>query len=491
MSRISSLAGNTLAYALGFALARGFTFLLLPIYTNLLSPQEYGILALLGVLIAVSGNLFNLGFLGSFERFFLAAENSLEQKAVFSTSLVCLLFSSLFFCAVYFVASAPLSEFLFGGPGFANLIVLTGITVALDQFLQIQLLVLRSNFKAFSYAAMIILNSALILVLSGFFVGYLKLGITGAALAAPISSLVTSLFLLAFTSTFWKFEFRKDYAKRMLFFGMPFIPIGILLAVVDGIDRCILKYFSGLEVVGEYSAGYRLGFVMLYAVLAFNSIWSPYALRIRTKEVSNLTFPNVANLFASASGLLFLLMFCVLPYVPDLHFLDKPFIGKTYVSGLIVVPFIVLSFILFGFFHIFVSALELSNMTRPLIPIAIAAAAANVVGNLILIPLLRIKIQHGAMIAAAVSTVLAYAVLAAMTLYFSQKHYPIPYDWKRIGGIAALITAFAIILHKAPLVLQLAGIPAYVILLFALKIISPQDFGFRRPAEAKPEQVVF
>ena len=60
---IKSLAGRSLVYGFGSVLGRSITFLLLPLYTRLLTPADYGVVAVSGTITAVSASFCRLGFM--------------------------------------------------------------------------------------------------------------------------------------------------------------------------------------------------------------------------------------------------------------------------------------------------------------------------------------------------------------------------------------------------------------------------------------------
>jgi O-antigen/teichoic acid export membrane protein len=122
-----------------------------------------------------------------------------------------------------------------------------------------------------------------------------------------------------------------------------------------------------------------------------------------------------------------------------------------------------------------ITGMGIAKKTAPMAWIVSAAAVANVAINIVLIPI-------WGMHAAAVTTVLANVVMVVGSWYYSQKVYPIAYDWARIirtAVIGAVLVAAVVYLTPGE---GLVGIVAasvawvlYVILLVKTETISRAD----------------
>ena len=61
-SAFNHLVKDSIIYGLGQILSRFIGFLLLPLFTSYLTPQDYGIIAILGIMNLVVISLFSFGF---------------------------------------------------------------------------------------------------------------------------------------------------------------------------------------------------------------------------------------------------------------------------------------------------------------------------------------------------------------------------------------------------------------------------------------------
>ncbi len=470
------LARNTLFYGFGFAAAKSISLLLLPLYTNVFSPAEYGLITLLSVFLLCFGSIYGLGILESLARFFSLANDESERRNIFSSAALCIAASSLCFFLVSVWFSSELSLVIFGSANWGTFVVVGAGSIVLDQLVQVQLQLLRIQHRVVLYSISLIAGAAANILLNILLLVRFHQGPVGVAWAFLGSSVMTALLLFPFSYPHFRLKPHWPIIRKMYSYGAPFVPVLLAFVMIEGIDRYLLKTFAGLEVVGVYGAGYRVCYLMLFFVSAFNNSWSPIVLQTASRVNSRQFLSGTCTWFCAAAGFLFLAFILGMPRILSMQFLGFSLLGTEYGDSIIILPYIIAGYIGLGLYYIFAIGLELTGRTRPLAPIAILAAFVNLTGNLVLIPLLKDRIQDGAMIASALSTVLAYGVLALLTVVLSQKYYPIPYNWKKIGSIAAIVATGSILLYQAPAFLQFGGIVAYVALLFLFRILSWQDF---------------
>jgi O-antigen/teichoic acid export membrane protein len=145
-----------------------------------------------------------------------------------------------------------------------------------------------------------------------------------------------------------------------------------------------------------------------------------------------------------------------------------------YHAGHDVIPVIVLAHVFQGLFLLMSIGIGISKKSYYYPVMTFAAATLNVSMNLIVIP------EYGRM-GAAWSTVAGYGLMTAMGIYFSHKHYPIPFEWRRIGkmGLAAFL-CYGISLSAPESLLPAIAVKAVALALFPVGLYV---LGFFRPDE--------
>ena len=128
VSRILELGSDSATYGVSSLLSKLVNFLLLPLYTRFLTPSDYGILAMLAILLTAGPPLANLGMTNAvFRQFNLSTR---RQRAVIASALSSVLASTVLFLAAGLAVAPALGRWLIGSPAQDDLIRWTLVTIA-------------------------------------------------------------------------------------------------------------------------------------------------------------------------------------------------------------------------------------------------------------------------------------------------------------------------------------------------------------------------
>jgi O-antigen/teichoic acid export membrane protein len=188
-------------------------------------------------------------------------------------------------------------------------------------------------------------------------------------------------------------------------------------------DRYILRLFGTLAEVGVYSIGASFGLALKLALSAFEYAWAPFYYETMKQPDAKQTFTLVTTY---GIGVLVLLEAGLAAIAHDVVRLmtTTEFYGA---AG--VIPWIGLGVVFNGVYLLTSIGLNITKSTK-FYPVATAiAAGTSIGGNLVLVP------RFGAMGAAWANT-LSYVVLAAVAMRFSQRVYPVSYEWGRMARLA-------------------------------------------------------
>ena len=260
-------------------------------------------------------------------------------------------------------------------------------------------------------------------------------------------------------------------AIELLRFGLPFLPVLLVTWVIDFSDRYLLDLYVSTSEVGLYSLGYRLGQVMTLVVTAFTLGWAPIRYKILRQPEPQLVYARIATLYLAGAGAIWLGLTLFAQQAVAL--LSPP---EFQAASVFVGP-VAFGYLLYGLFVLAVTGMGVMKRTSSMPWLGLAAAVSNVGLNLLLIP------RYGAL-AAAYTTVLAYAMLTFGSLAVSQRLYRIPYQYGRWallwGGMLGLAGA-ASLLPPMPAVSDLAvriGLLAlYVFFVLASETLRPNELA--------------
>ena len=427
LRQIKALSAQTLVYGLGHVLARSVTFLLLPLYTNLFTPADYGVLSLAYAFMGFMVVVLHYGIDAALLKRYVQAEGA-ARAGYFSTAWVSLLITGIGFASLVALFREDLVGPLLGS-GNGRFMVYLAVILVLDVMWSLPQLALRSENRPLAYIGFSLLNVTLSLGLNLIFVLQLRKGVEGALISNVIAS--GAIFLISLPIVWRRLALKSISIERwreLMRFGLPFLPAGIFAMLMELADRYLLKVFTDVETVGLYSAGYKLGTLMLLVVSGFNLAWHPFFLKQGDREDSPCMFARISTYVLAFLGMLWIL---ILVWVPRLLRLDLgpgTFYGAEFWQSAQIVPWIALGYLFHGAYLLQLPGVFLRNESRWVMLTRGAGAGANISLNLLLIPVYGI---YGA----AWATCIAYFVMAALFWLINRRLYPIPYEWGRLARI--------------------------------------------------------
>ena len=429
-SSLKRLVKQSLVYGIGYSLTRFIGFLLLPLYTNYLSPREYGIAALVFMFLAIANVIFTLGLNTAFLRFFVLADSNEEKKTIFSTVYLSTIFTTVFFAALLFIFSPHLSKLIIDQARFSGLIKLSSGILLFDTFSIFPLLVLRGEERSGKFIKIILIAVITSFALNILFIVHLNWGVEAIFRANLIASAVTFLLLSPIVRRYFNLSLSGKIYKELLKFGLPYIPATLSVTLMDLIDRILLGKLTDTGTVGIYNAGYKLGMFMALVVSGFRFAWHPFFLSTSKQEDAKPIFSKVLTYFLLITGFFFLAITFFIDDIVRFNLGDITIFGQSYWEGTKIVPVILLSYILYGIYVNFVVGIHLKKKTKYLPFITGIGAVTNIIGNFLLIPVLG-------MMGAAWATLIAYFLMASLLFFFAQRNYPISYEYGRVLKVAS------------------------------------------------------
>jgi O-antigen/teichoic acid export membrane protein len=424
LDRLKSLFRNLSIYGLGDVATSIANLLLLPVYTRFLTKEDYGVITMLLTIEAVAKVVFRWGVDTAFMRLYYDCPDQAARQRLASTIFFFLLAVNGVLVAAAVGSAGWLSREMFGTPELAVLValVLANTFVAGFYFLPYQ--VLRIAEKSTEFIALTFARSLGTLVTRLILVIWAGWGVLGVVYADVI---VTALFTVALFRWFTPLirpVFSWTVIREALGFGLPRIPHSLAHQVVSLADRYFLNWYRTLSDVGLYSIGATFGLSLKLFLSAFEFAWTPFFLGVMREPDARRIY-RIVSTYIVATLVLLGLGLCAT--APDLV---RLFTAEAFHPAAAVTPWIALGVIFQGLYLVGSIGLVITKRTS-FYPIATGiAATVSVAANAVLIR------RYGVMGAAWANT-LSYATLAIVTIAFSQRAYPIPYEWSRLFRIAS------------------------------------------------------
>lgn len=300
MSRLKQLGKDSIIYGVGGILAKSVAFLLLPVFTHIFSPVEYGIIEMLTVISSFLAAIMVMGMDSAQSMyFFKVKKDGKKAQAIIITSI--LQWRLIWGILIIFIASltSPLVNFwFFKGQISFKYFLIAFIGVLFAQIMSQSAEVLRLIYRPWSYIAITLSQSILSAVLMLILVILFNKGIIGFFLGAAISSVVVSIIGWFSIRDYWQFDrIYWEQWPKLISFGAPLVPAGLVIYLMSTADRWFVQHYHGTEALGIFAVGAKFSLLLTLVLEAFRKVWWPIAMDAMHNKDGPETFRMIARLY--------------------------------------------------------------------------------------------------------------------------------------------------------------------------------------------------
>lgn len=423
-------------YGLGGILAKSISFLLLPLYTRLLMPEDYGILALMAIVGSAIGILYGFMVSSGFIRNYYDNSDERQRRILFSTALWFTFINAFIFSLICISFSEKIASLVFkffGGALYLKLIVISTMLHSCSPVFY-GLLMVREQSKKYVAVNIITLIATLssTIILLVVFKWSVKGVLVGQIIGKSVELIILTLLMLKNIN----FAVSRSALIDMLKFSGPLIPSQLAYLILTLSDRFFLQGYKDVSEVGLYSLGYK--FAALIPLLAIQPLkaWGPYIFSlIHNPKKCKSTIADFSRYYLA--GILFLTILISVFSREVLMVMAK----SNYWSAGKVVYILCISSVFFGMINVTEYGFHIVKKTYITSFIYIVGAALNLLFNYLLIP------RYG-MIGASVATSLSFLCILIGYFIFIKRFYPIPFKYLKfifafiISGIVYYISTF-------------------------------------------------
>lgn len=429
MSKTADLAKNTLLIAISKVSTQLVMFFMLPLYTAALSTSEYGAVDLIITYGGLFAPLIMLNVQQAIFRYLIDARSDREtQNKIITNAIEITILVSLGVGLVYFIAN-----FFVNVPFAATMAFYFASFIIADLLLQIA----RGLGRTKAFAITGIAQGLLTVVLNLIFLLPLQMGANGMLLGIAFGLLIPAIVLgvVIGTRRSIKLSARDRTTKmQLLAFSLPLLPNTISFWVFNASDRTVISLVLGVAANGIYAVSNKFSNIANSFSSIFYTSWSEAAVLAINDPDRDEFFSSIANMMLKVFSTLGILIMCVTPIV--FSFL----VNKAFSEALLYLPILLLGTI-FNTVVGFYSAIYIAKkLTKQVANTSIIAAIINLVINLALIWFIGIW-------AAAISTAVAYGVMAIYRHYDMKKYVNITYDTKTFAILTIVFIVVSLLYY--------------------------------------------
>lgn len=434
------------------------SFLLVPLYTSILTTEEYGAFDFVNTTVTLLIPIFTLDIIDSVVRYSL--DEKQDKGKVFTVGVKLTLQSC-----------APVILFMF-----ANRIL--NFMPVLNQFFwcffiyymayainQLMIYFVRGMDDVLDLSISSIVSSVVMLSLNVFFLVILKIGVYGYFAAYILSQFASALYIIIRLKAWRYLNFRSNYGslqKEMTDYSKPLILNMISWWVNSASDRYVVSWICGLGANGLLAVGNKIPSILNIFQSIFTQAWQLSTVKSFDPDDKGGFFSNIYTIYN----------FIMVEMCAVLILLDKPLArflyAKDFFAAWKYVPFYLIA-IVFGAVSSFSGGIfQAVKDSKAQSTTTIIGAVCNIITNLILVYFI------GA-VGAAVATAISYIVVWALRLYMIKKYIKLRINFKRD------LVAYILLFLETTLLLCLEeSLALYITMLIIVLIILIMYFSIVR-----------
>lgn len=405
------------------------SFILIPIYTSILSTSEYGTYDLYNTTVALLVPIFTLNIVEAVMRFSLEKHN--DRASIFTIGL------KYFLSATVIVAILCITNKIFNIIPIFNTYFIYFILLFFSQVLYDLLSQFSRGIEQVNKVAIAgFINSISIITINILMLVVLKTGLDGYFWANILGCIIPSIYLIISLKIWNYIDFKKHKTneKEMTTYSKPLIFNTISWWITNVSDRYIVTWICGVAANGIYSIAYKIPSILNVCQTIFNQAWTISAVK-EFDQKNSAFYINIYNLYNC-----FMVIVCSLLIIFN-KLIAALLFEKEFYTAWIFAPFLMISVVFGAMSGLMGGIFCASKDSKMFAKTTLVGATINIIFNYILVRI------YGP-IGAAISTLLSYVVVWLLRYIKTRKIINFNINIKRdiVAYIVLLIQAITLYL---------------------------------------------
>ncbi len=412
-NREKNLVKNTIIIFLSKFCTQFLSFFLLPLFTALLSTEEYGYFDLYSTYAWLIAIFLTLQLENAMFRFLIdKRENQDGIKNIISNGSIVIFIQFFIFAILFFIGLK-----LFNIKNIEYIFIMTIATSLLNLMLQIA----RGFGKNIDYSIASIISGVLNVICCILFLKILNLKLLGIVLSYVISNLVAALYLIFKLKIYRYINFKllsKAKIKELLAYSFPLIPNSLSSWIMSISDKVMISMFLGVSLNGIYSISTKFSILLSHIFTVFSLSWTESASMSTSDSDRGVFFSKVINDIFLIGSFICIIMLTSMPV------LFKILIEESYLSAYNYIPILIFA----SFFELFSTLIGgiFIALKKPK-----EIAITTIIGGIINITINFLLLKKYGIIIACVSTLASYIYISIARYIKISKHIKIKLDYKK------------------------------------------------------------
>ena len=447
MNKYKRLATDTILFAISNFGSKFLILLLVPLYTSVLSTEEYGISDLITTTVNLLYPILTLAICEAVLRY--AMQKDTDPKLVLKNALWLVVISSVLLCFAKPLVSLVLKELCDYWWYFVLIYFLYNLHLCLANYTKAIDKTRLFAIQGITQTVFVILSNIVLLL-------KFKMGIHGYIISIIVGYCAAIIIMIISGKYAFLFKFSKiDFSlmKEMLTYSIPMIPAILSWWINTSADKYMIIAFIGISASGLYSVAHKIPTIVITVTNIFNQAWQLAAIKNRGEEDESTFHTSIYNALYLISLFVCMLVIPFSKIISDILFAKEFYVAWQYA------PYLLIGTIFSALSGFLASAFRAAKKTKILLASVLVGAGVNIILNIFLINALGV-------LGATLATMIGFMVLWLQRIVFVQKIVVVRINWmKTVLSYLILIAGTSLIVFEIKF--------AYIIYaLFAALIIA-------------------
>ena len=425
-SKYRNLLSDTIIFAIGGFGSKILLFLLLPLYTNVLTDAEYGVADLVFTIGQLVLPFVSLTIYNGLIRFGLSKGESREN--VILCSLIVFVIGSILSFALF-----PLLSFY---EPVSNYSIYVSIYVVVSFASTTSLSYLKVKNKNKTYAVLSIIQALLLVGCNIVFLVGLHLKIIGYLLSTIVSTGVVAFFAFILGGTFTdlrRSHLDKRLFKEMILYSFPFILNDISWWFIHSSDKIMIEWMISSAALGLYTAASKIPSLINVFASIFSQAWGLSSIKEYDRDNDVSFYSTVFKYFS-----LCIFGLCIV-IISVVKIFMKYYVGSSFFESWRYVPLLLLSATFSSVSAFAGSMFGAMKKSKTIMYTTLIAGLLNIVLNFVFINFVGVW-------GAVIGTVCSYGIIAFIRMAVVRKNIKIDYNLKKFVPLCILAIVEAVLI---------------------------------------------
>lgn len=466
MSRLKQLGKDSVVYGIGGAIGKGISFFLLPVYTRIFTPADYGTIEMMTVIVnlLVAFLVMGMDSAQSFYFFEQKKNGKAAQATVVSAILQWRLSWGLGMVIIAGVLAPLLNAWLFDsrlswlhfGICFAGALFYTVMSQSIEIF--------RLLYRPWPYVGVTILHTAIAATLVLLLVLGFGQGILGFFLGSSIASLMMAIYGWYLARDYLELStWHSAWWPRLFRFGAPLLPGGLAFYGMSTADRWFIQHYHGETALGIYAVAAKFSLIMALGIETFRKAWWPLAMDAMHAHDGQETFRMIARLFMGLGVAAVVYLAFLAPW------LVRWLAGPAFQEAFPIVGILAWQALFYGFMLIGAAGLWKAEKTHISALLMALSSGLSLVLHYLWVP------EYGGM-GAALATVTSYFIWIVLSLLISERYWHIDFPIKILAGQIGIGSLTVAAITWMPMSFAQTAILTHIAVMLLIFSAAPRNF---------------